>query len=301
VCARRYNVPVDDFLDGFGAHLRKERRCSEHTARAYVADVRAAMAFAAERGKRKPQKWTTDLLRAHLARCRGRDGNRLSATTLARKQSALRTFFEWLRRDDPAAANPAVALRAPKLPKPLPRALDADAVLALVAPPDSKDIRVLRDHAALLLLYGLGLRLSEAAGLRDVELDLDRHVARVLGKGDKERDVPVPTGCIPGLAAYRAARPPKAGPHFLVGRGNKGLSSRTIARAVRGAALRTLGRHVTPHQLRHSFATHLLAGGANLREIQELLGHASLSTTQRYTDLNVERLFAVYDKAHPRS
>lgn len=292
---------MDALLEGFAAHLRKERRCSEHTARAYVGDVRAAMAFAAERGKGKPQKWTTDLLRAHLARCRNRDGKRLGATTLARKQSALRTFFEWLRREDPTAADPSEGLRAPKLPKPLPRALDADAVMALLTPPKTDDVRALRDHAALLLLYGLGLRLSEAAGLRNVELDLDRHLARVLGKGGKERDVPVPAGCVPGLATYRAARPPQAGNHFLVGRGNNGLSSRTIARGVRRAALRTLGRHVTPHQLRHSFATHLLAGGANLREIQALLGHASLSTTQRYTDLNVERLFAVYDKAHPRS
>ncbi len=290
---------MDRILDGFDSYLRKERRCSEHTARAYVGDLRAAMVFAAERGKRAPRVWTTDLLRAHLARCRAEGGKRLSAATLARKQSALRTFFEWLRREDPSTPDPSAALRAPRLPKALPRALDADAVLALLAPPRSSDPRATRDHAALLLLYGLGLRLSEAAGLLDVDLDLDRRTARVRGKGGKERDVPVPAGCVPGLAAYRAGRP--AGAHFLVGREHRGLSTRTIARAVRAAALRALGRHVTPHQLRHSFATHLLAGGANLREIQALLGHASLSTTQRYTDLNVERLFAVYDKAHPRS
>jgi integrase/recombinase XerC len=293
---------VDQLLDGFAAHLRKERRYSEHTARAYVADLRAAAAFVAERGSADdPRQWSPDLLRAHLARCRGKDGRRPSAATLARKQSALRAFFGWLRREEPGAPDPAAALRSPKLGRALPRALDADAVLSLVAPPATRNAKILRDHAALLLLYGLGLRLSEAAGLRDADLDLHRCVARVVGKGSKERDVPVPTGCVPGLAAYRTARPAAASPIFLVGRGNRGLSTRTIARIVRRAALRVLGRHVTPHQLRHSFATHLLTGGANLREIQALLGHSSLSTTQRYTEVNVERLFAVYDSAHPRS
>jgi integrase/recombinase XerC len=293
---------VDLLLDGFAAHLRKERRYSEHTARAYVADVRAAAAFVAECGSAvDPRQWSADLLRAHLAKCSGKEGKRASAATLARKQSALRTFFAWLRREEPRAPDPAAALCSPKLGKALPRALDADAVLSLLAPPATRDSKVLRDHAALLLLYGLGLRLSEAAGLRDANLDLDRHVARVVGKGSKERDIPVPAGCVPGLAAYRTVRPAAASSIFLVGRGNRGLSTRTIARIVRRAALRVLGRHVTPHQLRHSFATHLLAGGANLREIQALLGHSSLSTTQRYTEVNVERLFAVYDKAHPRS
>jgi integrase/recombinase XerC len=292
---------VDELLDGFAAYLRQERRFSPQTARAYVSDLRQACAFAHERGRTEPRRWTTDLLRAFLARCRRADGSRQSATTLARKHSSLRAFFAWLRRDHPDWPDPTAALRAPKLGRALPRALDADATRALLATPRGTGPGASRDHAALVLLYGLGLRVSEAASLRDADLDLEAGVARVKGKGDKERDVPVPAGAIPVLAAYRAARPRAAGTFFLCGRGDRPLSTRTLARIVDRAALRAVGRHVSPHQLRHSFATHLLAGGANLREIQTLLGHASLSTTQRYTAVNVERLFAVYDKAHPRA
>ncbi len=291
-----------DLIDGFESFLRHERRSSENTVRAYVSDLRAAAAFAAERGRPDPRAWSSDLLRAHLARCTDGAGARASPATISRKRSALRAFFDWLRRDDPEAPDPAAALVSPKLPKALPRALDADAVLAMVRPPRTRDLGTLRDHAAMLLMYGLGLRLSEVAGLRDVDLDLETRTARVLGKGGKERVVPVPGGCVEALAAYRAARPRGASERFLVGRAEEGaLSTRTLARIVDRAALRALGRHATPHQLRHSFATHLLAGGANLREIQALLGHASLSTTQRYTKVTAERLFAVYDAAHPRS
>ncbi len=292
---------METLLDNFGAFLRQERRYSEHTARSYTTDVRAAMAYATEHGRESPERWTTDLLRGHLARCRRPDGSRLSAASLARKQSALRTFFGWLKRQHPDVGDPTAALRAPKIAKPLPRALDADAVMAMLQPPQGNDIKALRDHAALLLLYGLGLRVSEVASLLDVDLDLARHVARVQGKGSKQRDVPIPAGCIPALAAYRALRPATAGTRFLVGQNDGGLATRTIARMVDGAALRALGRHASPHQLRHSFATHLLAGGANLREIQTLLGHENLSTTQRYTKVGIDRLFAIYDKAHPRA
>lgn len=292
---------MDALLDGFSAYLRKERRLSEHTARGYVADVRAAMAFAAERGEPNPRRWSPDLLRAHLGRLGQESGKRPSAPTLARKQSALRAFFKWLGREAPLRADPTALLAAPKLPKGLPRALDADDALRLLEAPAETSATARRDHAAMILLYGLGLRLSEAATLRDSDLDLEARTARITGKGDKTRIVPVPEGCVPALAAYRQVRPAGAGPAFLAGRGKKGIAGRTIARIVHRAALRALGRHVTPHQLRHSFATHLLAGGANLREIQALLGHASLSTTQRYTDVTVERLFEVYDRAHPRS
>jgi integrase/recombinase XerC len=288
-------------LAGFTAHLQHERRLSGNTARAYTADVRAAMDYAAQRGKRDPRRWNVDLLRRHLAHLRRQDGGRLSAVTLARKQSALRTFFAWLRRDQRDAPDPAAGLRAPRLPRALPRALDVDSMMALVRTPTSDEPKVLRDHTALLLLYGLGLRLSEVASLRNADVDLERHTARVLGKGNKQRDVPIPTGCLPALAAYRGVRPCQTCEHFLVGNGGRGISTRTVARIVNRAALRALGRHVSPHQLRHSFATHLLAGGSNLREIQALLGHESLSTTQRYTDVTVERLFEVYDRAHPRS
>ena len=292
---------MTDLLQSFATYLRDERRCSANTIRAYLTDLAAARAFAAERGRPDPRAWSTDLLRAHLARCTDGRSGRARPATLARKQSALRALFDWMRRDEPDLPDPTAALRAPKLPKSLPRALDVDRVLAMLAPPRSEDLRALRDHAAMLLMYGLGLRLAEAAALADQDLDLEARTARVLGKGGKERIVPVPGGCVPALAAYRAARPQGAGRYFLVGRGGDRISVRTLARLVDRAALRAAGEHVSPHQLRHSFATHLLAGGANLREIQALLGHASLSTTQRYTQVTAERLFAVYDSAHPRS
>jgi integrase/recombinase XerC len=289
---------VDADLLSFRDYLVKERRYSPQTARAYLADLRGAAAFAHERGRAEPKEWSSDLLRAHLARCSdGSGGGRASAATIARKQSALRAFFNFLRRRDPSLADPTAGLRAPKLPRPLPRALDVDATLALLEPRGSAD--QLRDRAALLLLYGLGLRLAEAASVKDVDVDLETCMVRVVGKGNKERIVPVPQACIAALATYREARGPN--PAFLRGRSGKPLSSRTLARIVARAAGSALGRHVTPHQLRHSFATHLLASGANLREIQSLLGHQNLSTTQRYTKVTPERLFSIYDAAHPRS
>ncbi|MBI5509421.1 MAG: tyrosine-type recombinase/integrase [Deltaproteobacteria bacterium] len=288
---------MDDLLDGFTAYLRQERRASEHTARAYRSDVAQMAAFARDRGRPEPRRWSTDLVRAHLARVVA-TGGRAHARTLARKQSALRAFFRWLCRQDPKLADPTVLLRSPKLPKALPRALDAEEALAMVRAP--ADPAAGRDHAAMLLLYGLGLRVSEAATLRHDDVDLAERLARVHGKGNKERLVPIPQGIVSSLKAYAALRP-AAATYFLVGRRlDRPIATRTLARVVDRAALQALGRHASPHQLRHSFATHLLSGGANLREIQTLLGHASLSTTQRYTKVSIARLLEVFDKAHPR-
>lgn len=291
------DAQAEALIDSFIAHIRSERRFSENTARAYVTDLRALARFAEERGRGAPQKWTLDLLRSHLARCVGdAPGSRASAATLARKQSAFRAFFAWMKRDHQLAKDPTEQLQTPKLPKRLPRALDADAAMAMV---DTND--KLRDLCAVLLMYGCGLRVSEVAGLLDANVDLENGSAFVRGKGDKERLVPIPEACLETLRAYRAQRPiPKAGT-FLVGRNDGAISTRTLTRIVDKRALGAFGRHVSPHQLRHSFATHLLAGGANLREIQALLGHTNLSTTQRYTDVSVERLFKIYDEAHPRS
>ncbi len=288
---------METLLEGYAAYLRQERRYSLHTARAYVADVREMLSFAAAEGRKPPERWTADLVRAHLAARRTRD--HLSAATITRKRSALRSFCRWLDRERPGLGDPTAHVLAPKLARPLPRALDADSALALTRR-QGQGPRALRDHAALILLYGLGLRVSEAAALRDEDLDLEACTARIMGKGNRERMVPVPQGCVPALTTYRQARPAGA-KTFLVGRQTRALASRTLARIVDRAALRALGRHVSPHQLRHSFATHLMAGGANLREIQTLLGHASLTTTQRYTKVGIERLLQSYDKAHPRA
>ena len=176
-------------------------------------------------------------------------------------------------------------------------------MLAMLSDTKDDGPRESRYRAALFLLYGCGLRLSEVATLLDRDVDTRERVLRVLGKGAKERVLPIPERCIPVIEAYqkqRMSRPDSS--YFFAGR-NRGsaISVRTLARDVSLCARRSLGRHVTPHQLRHSFATHLLSGGANLREIQSLLGHEHLSTTQRYTMITAERLFEAYDKAHPRS
>ncbi|MEL6544513.1 MAG: tyrosine-type recombinase/integrase, partial [Myxococcota bacterium] len=258
-------------LDNFDRYLRHQRRFSEHTCRAYVADVRDFMEFAASRRPEVgPEGFDTELIRAYFAVLRRKRS--LNAASTARKQSALRSFYGWFREETGYRGDPTAPLSAPKLPKPVPRALDADATLALLRPSERESARDLRDRCALVLLYGTGLRLSEVAGLLDRNVDLAQGELRVRGKGDKERIVPIPERAVAVLALYREHR----GPHetFLKGRSG-GLSARTIARGVERLALRNLGRHVTPHQLRHSFATHLLTSGANLREIQTLLGHAS--------------------------
>lgn len=292
---------METIVENFEAFLLRERRASVHTIRAYLSDVNAAVVAAHASGFHSFDDWTTDFLRKHLARHRKEDGSRLAASSMSRKQSSLRAFFAWYLRGKPSAVDPTAPLDAPKLPQLLPRALDAEAMMTLVQPVLSDQPKDARTHAALMLLYGLGLRLSEAASLKNSDLDLDEGIAKVLGKGNKERAVPIPKGCLAVLENYRNLRPPGAEDVYLIGRGKKGISSRTVARAVDQAALKALGQHVTPHQLRHSFATHLLAEGANLREIQTLLGHNHLSTTQRYTKVTAERLFQAYDQAHPRA
>lgn len=287
----------DALIDGFDAYLRNERRFSENTARAYVTDLRAMSAFAVERKAAHPKKWTHDLLRSHLARCQGENG-RASAATLARKQSALRAFFAWLKREHVVEKDPTEKLVTPKLPKRLPRAIDADSAMAMVREDTSADAT--RNLCAVLLMYGMGLRVSEVASLKDADLDSESRSALVHGKGGKQRIVPVPEQCVATFASYRGMRPASADGAFLVGRAGRAISTRTLTRIIDRKALSAFGRHVSPHQLRHSFATHMLAGGANLREIQALLGHSNLSTTQRYTDVAVERLFSIYDTAHPR-
>ena len=291
-------------IDGFISHLRDERRLSPQTIRAYQSDLMKLAESAKERGYTELKDLSADALRMHLAKLRHpRSGERLHPGTIARKQSAFRTFFEWQSRDQAEGINPAQLLDTPKRPQTLPRALDADAMLAMLGDTSDDGPRESRYRAALFLLYGCGLRLSEVATLLDRDVDTRERVLRVLGKGAKERVLPIPERCIPVIEAYkkqRISRPDSS--YFFAGRNlGSAISVRTLARDVSLCARRSLGRHVTPHQLRHSFATHLLSGGANLREIQSLLGHEHLSTTQRYTMITAERLFEAYDKAHPRS
>jgi integrase/recombinase XerC len=296
----------DDALAGFARFLRSERAFSEHTQRAYLSDLRQF----AEHAKKPPARVRPDDVREFLAaQHRAR-----SPATLGRRLAALRTFFKWLVREGAREADPTLGIPAPRAPRPLPRPLPVDDVSALLdvkpAAPPKDERSALRDQALFELMYGTGLRVGEAVALDVRDLDLVRGEVRVWGKGGKERVVPLPAAARAALKAWLDARNEPgvlAQPLFPAATQRKGeqlrrLAAREARRRLRARALEAgLAGRVHPHRLRHSYATHLLDMGADLRAIQELLGHASLSTTQRYTAVSAERIVAVYDKAHPRA
>jgi integrase/recombinase XerC len=284
-------------IAAFAAHLEQVERASPHTRRGYVSDLRQLAEFLAERGTGLDAA-TRDDLRAFLA-------SRFSANTaatLARKQASLRAFYEHRVRMGHIADSPARRLVFPRRRVSLPNVVAVDECFALIDAPSRRTAAGLRDRAALELLYGAGLRVSELVGL-NVE-DLASDCVRVRGKGSKERIVPLVRKARAAVDEYLARRPElrPGGPALLVNRRGGRLTARSVARHLaRYAIIAGARRHVHPHALRHSFATHLLDMGADLRGIQELLGHASLSTTQRYTHVSAERLLQVYEDAHPRA
>jgi integrase/recombinase XerC len=291
-------------LRAFELHLRAERNLSPHTRRAYLADLRQ---FAARQGEGWAPAQTTSVdVRGFLAGLHGRR----SPATLGRKLAALRAFFGFLIREGACALDPTAGMPAPRLPRRLPRPLPVDECMGLLdGVPAGGSAKQLRDRALLELLYGAGLRVAELAALDVRDLDLHRGDVRVSGKGGKQRVVPLPAAARAALAAWvdsRRAPGLLAQPLFTALRRGTGAKTRLGARDVRRIVARRareggIASHVHPHRLRHSYATHLLDMGADLREIQELLGHASLSTTQKYTAVSAERLIEVYDRAHPRA
>lgn len=294
-------------LDEFTSYLRDERNLSAHTLRAYEREAAAFRQFAtSEMGCEGPAAVTPAIVRAYLAHLHGR---RLSRVSMQRALGALRTFFRFLSREGWVAANPARVVPTPRAPKALPEVVTAPQVGELLgALPDSPAGR--RDRAALELLYGSGLRAAELVGLDLDDVDLGRRLVRVRGKGGKERVVPFGRPAeqalrayLPDRAAWRssAAATERREPVFVNQRGGR-LSDRSLRRIL-VAAVRLLAsvHHLHPHTLRHAFATHLLEAGMDLRAIQELLGHASLSTTQRYTHLDLAHLMETYRKAHPKA
>lgn len=294
-------------IERFARHLEVERRASSHTLRNYRSDLAQYSAFLAETGG-AVLPGSPEAIRAFLARASATSG----ATSLARKLSALRSLYRFLVHEGLAGSNPARAVASPKQPKHLPVVLpEEDAAVLVEAPAALATPLALRDRAFLELLYASGLRAAELVGLDLPDVDLAARLARVLGKRRKERIVPFGRPAAEALAAWLeggrpvlAGGPEHAGAEgalFLNHRGGR-ITTRSIARRIDGWVIAAgLPRHVHPHVLRHSFATHLLSAGADLRGIQELLGHASLSTTQRYTHVDWRRLAAVYDDAHPRS
>jgi integrase/recombinase XerC len=296
-------------LEQFLAHLENERRVSPHTLAAYTRDLGGLRDFAAEKRARESNVEALDvyLLRGWL----GALSRTLSPSSVARKVAALRTFFRYLRRRGIVKRNVADELASPKVRKPLPTFVSVDAAAQIVEVPtegkDAERATRLRDRAILEVLYGSGLRVGELARLSLGDVDLRRAEARVLGKGSKERLVPLGSKCVDALTAYLAVRgelhsrgrEPDPRALFLSVRGTR-LTTRAVQNLVQSWGALGAGRaDLHPHALRHSCATHLLDGGADLRAIQELLGHASLSTTQRYTHVSVEHLLRVYDAAHP--
>ena len=234
----------------------------------------------------------------------------LSKSSVSRKLACLKTFFKFLVREGDLTANPAELISSPRLPKKLPACLAEDEAATMVELPRGTTIKALRDRALLELLYASGLRVSELVGLNEDEIDMQQETVRVLGKGNKERIVPFGSFAARALEQYmeqkralglRKADANGAVPAFISLRGKR-TTTRDVQRLVARVrlSLKTT-RRVTPHTLRHSFATHLLERGADLRSIQELLGHESLSTTQKYTHVSVQHLKKEYDKAHPKA
>ena len=300
--------PLASQIARFLDHLAHERRLSPRTVGAYGRDLRELEAFLAEAGGALDVSRLEALeLRAFFSRLHGR----LAPASLARKVSTLRTFLRYCRRVGLLGDNPALLLQRPKQPRHLPTFLTVEDAFRVMDAPTGDDgwpARLRRRDAALLeLLYGTGIRVGEAATLTLARVDLEAKELRVLGKGDRERAVPFAMPARAALEAYLAerarfrteSRPPHPTALFL-GRFGTPLSVRQMQNVVRRHGRAGAGRgDQHPHALRHSFATHLLDAGADLRSIQELLGHASLSTTQRYTHVSVDRLQAVHAAAHP--
>lgn len=302
-----WRLAVDELV----AHVGLERGRRDHTVAAYRRDAEDVARRLAAHGFDRPDGVDRDDLRAYLADLADAGYAR---ATLARRTSVLRTWFALLRRRGLVAADPAALLVTPKQGRHLPRVLRVDQVEALLAAPRGDAPTAVRDRALLELLYASGARVAEACGLTLDGLDLVQAQVRLDGKGGKDRIVPIGRPAVAALDAYlRDARPA-----LLAGAATAGRTGRTdgiVLRGDRGGPLGTrdartlvaryataagLG-HVTPHTLRHSFATHLLEGGADVRVVQELLGHASLATTQRYTHLSRGRLREVHARAHPRA
>lgn len=291
---------IDSFLD----HLRFERNASPNTVRAYAADLRDFAEYVARQQLPTPDAITHRTVRSYLGEMAAAN---LSRSTVARRLSAIRSFFRYCTSRSQGTRNPTTGLSGPRLPRRLPRPLGRELVEALLAAPDSSPLG-LRDRAMLELLYASGLRAAELVSLDVDSIDMGQGEARVVGKGSKERIVLIGVPALEAIAAYL-----ERGRPALVGRN---ASARALFVNYRGGRLadrslrRVLDKHIaaagaasgcSPHALRHAFATHMLEGGADLRTVQELLGHSSIRTTEIYTHVSRRHLKEVYNRAFPRA
>jgi integrase/recombinase XerC len=301
--------PLHRLIERFADHLRDERRASLHTVSAYRRDLEQLAGYLGEELGRPPH--LDDVTKRTLRSWLGELAKDIAAVSIARKLATLRAFFRLLEREGVVQNDPTALLGTPKVRRKLPTFVSpavAEQVMAAPLEVARREVEQLRDAALLELLYGSGLRVSELVGLDLDHVSLDEEQIRVLGKGRKERIVPLGSKAVSAVRAYLARRSELRHPRtgaldsraLLVGRRGLRMGVRWVQTLVQRYGALAAGRpDLHPHALRHSCATHMLEGGADLRAIQEMLGHSSLSTTQRYTHLSLDQLFSVYDRAHP--
>jgi integrase/recombinase XerC len=286
---------MTDYIEKFLRYLEVERAASNHTLRAYRKDLEEFFEYV----QSQPENIDMIDVRGFIAE---QIKNGLAKTTASRRLATVRSFFKFLHREGYIKSNPAKLVSNPRVPKLLPKYLSIDEVFSLVEKPEGIGFLLARDRAILELLYSSGLRVSELSGLNIDDLNIKEGMIKVRGKGRKERIVPVGSKAIYAIKSYIVERmliKSKEIAFFLNRRGTR-LTDRGVRRiVVKYARVSGIDRQIGPHTLRHTFATHLLHGGVDLRVLQELLGHSSLSTTQKYTHLDITHLMDVYDKAHP--
>ncbi|HKA17201.1 MAG TPA: tyrosine recombinase XerC [Blastocatellia bacterium] len=305
---------MQQYIDRFADYLKYQRNASTHTLRNYLSDLEQFYDHLCPRDPdgNRPEIDIRQIdhitIREYMARLY-RDSRKKSS--IARKLATLRTFFKFLCREQVLESNPARLVSSPRQEKRLPKVISVDEVVHFIETPDTDTILGKRDRSIIELLYATGCRVSELAGMNLADIDLKNQTIRVRGKGRKERFVPFGSKAKEALTAYLSERNTllseapdhkrDAGAVFLNYQGTR-ISTRSIARLIEKYVKEcALAQNISPHSLRHSVATHLLSAGADLRAIQELLGHARLSTTQIYTHVSIEQLMQVYDKAHPRA
>ncbi len=297
-------------IDQFIQYLTLEKGASDHTCRGYLNDLSHLEGFISasglypisDRGEVDVSRIDRDIIRIYL-RALFRSNKKSS---IARKLASIRSFFQYLVRNGVISKNPAKGVATPKTERYIPITLTIDEIFRMLDAPDKSNPLGLRDRAILELLYSSGIRVGELTQLNCKDVDLELGIIKVLGKGKKERIVPIGSKAIEAIKDYLRKRGFSSGngpegPLFINTRSSR-LTDRSVRRIVEKYGKKCgPGRNITPHSLRHTFATHLLDAGADLRDIQELLGHVSLSTTQKYTHVSIDGLMDVYDKAHPRS
>lgn len=289
---------IDRFIDKFLNYLKVEKNMSAHTVLNYAVDLKDFAKFLGDEADINSVDYLT--LRRFLAELKAKN---YSKRTVARKLACLRSFFRFLYREGHVKSNSMLGISTPKLDKKLPIFLDEDEVSKLLDAPDEKEASGLRDKAMLETIYSSGLRISELVGLNTDSIDFIGGVLKIFGKGRKERLVPIGDRALRCIRRYLEKRPEaRLKQAVFLNKSGMRITDRSVRRILeKYIHITSLRQDVSPHTLRHSFATHLLNRGADLRSVQELLGHMNLSTTQIYTHVTSERLKSVYDKAHPRA